>query len=115
MKFSFRFAVDFCGNFDDELDVTSDHHEMILEWYKKHGRYVARSNDMENATFKFVDDAVIECSYDLSEELYTLYRKSDDFDIYQEGIADPDDDGNSPVEIDGKEWLIRGFIVKGMI
>ena len=113
MKFSFRFTVDFCGNFDDELDVTSDHHDLILEWYNKHGKYVARSNDMKNVTFKFVDDTVIECSYDLSDELYKLYKKNDDFEIYQEGIADPDDDGNSPVEINDQEWLIRGSILHG--
>ena len=109
MKFSFRFTVEFCGNFDDELDVTSDHHELILEWYNKHGAYVAKYNDMENVTFTFVNERVIECSYYLSEKLYTLYRNNDDFDIYQEGVADPDDDGNSPVEIEGKEWLIHGF------
>jgi hypothetical protein len=112
MKVSFRFIVDFCGNFLDELDVTSEYHRLILSWYNKHGRYVAKSNDMENVTFEFVDDGVIECSYDISEELYNDYVRTDDLFIYHSGIADPDDDGNSPVEINGKEWLIRGFILK---
>jgi hypothetical protein len=109
MKVSFCFTVEFCGNFDDELDVTSDHHELILDWYNKHGKYMAKHNDMTNVVFKFLDTQVVECSYELSDELYSLYKKNDDLVIYQMGIADPDDDGNSPVEIDGNEWLIRGI------
>ena len=108
---SFDFAVDFCGNFDDELSVSDKHHALILSWYKKHGRYVAKSNDMLNVEFKFVDESVIRCSYTISEDLYNSYIKTDDLVIYHSGIADPDDDGNCPVEIDGKEWLIRGFII----
>jgi hypothetical protein len=113
MKVSFRFAVDFCGNLYNKLDITSDHHEMILKWYNKHGGYIAESNDMENVMFEFVGIDVIECSYELSEELYKLYLKTDDFYINHRMIADPDDDGNYPVKIDGKEWLIHGSILHG--
>lgn len=111
MKVSFRFSVDFTGNFIDELEVIPEDHELIISWYNKHGKYVAKSNDMKNATFKFVDEAVIECSYDISEDLHKTYIKTDDLSIYHSMIADPDDDGNYPIEIDGKEWLIRGGVL----
>jgi hypothetical protein len=96
---------------DDNSDSDIDNYkyfgnEQILEWYKK------RCND-NISIFTEISNPQITCIID--EYLYKLEFDTDEpyeeAIIHAECLADPDDDGNYPVKVNGETFLIAGTLV----
>ncbi len=104
LSVSFRFGV--C--LPKGTEITSDLKEAILDWYNLYGGSNAEDAEMVKSKFEFVDTNIIKCSYKIKETLYNHYKINGFLGMYYMSIADPDDDGNHPIDVNGTQVRIQG-------
>lgn len=105
---SFRFSV-FLSN--GLLLITPELKDKILEWYYEYGRNNADSVGMLDSQFVFVDSNIIECSYIIKKDDFENHLCRGFIKSYHEVIADPDYDGNYPLNIDEININIKGKLI----
>ena len=81
---------------------TEPHMEKIVNWYKK---FAIEHADVEDAKLVNIIDDDKKIVITLS---YTDSRSVSDIITLIEEIVNPDEDGNHPLKISGKEYLVNG-------
>jgi hypothetical protein len=109
-KVSFKFEVMFCGNLENDLNIAPEHTELVINWYMDYGYF---DEDMEDPVMELVKGTANQFCYTylIKKSVYDKLGESN-IKINHKMIADPDDDGNYPVEIDDENWLIAGNLIE---
>jgi hypothetical protein len=76
--------------------------EKIVEWYTEQGKILIEIGYFTYLKFKHISGSKLEVSYIASE--------GEDSEVALEMLADPDDDGNYPIKMDGETWLVSGTL-----
>jgi hypothetical protein len=104
-KVSFLFSV----SLSDGTPITEELQPIILEWYYDYGASNADSS-MLDVELNFIDSDIIECSYVIKNNNFDTFLRKRFFEVYHDSIADPDEDGNYPLEINGNVVSIYGKV-----
>jgi hypothetical protein len=80
-------------------------HDQIVHWYQNQLADVAAIYDVRIIEVSYVRDDVFKVGYIISQE------SDEDVKVINHLLADPDDDGNYPIKIGRKKYLVVGEIV----
>lgn len=98
LNVSFMMNVDVWA--DDVKVNCKDNQEAIIKWYME------MNDDKQNLKVEYVISNIFKITYTAEdEEEYCM----------METVADPDDDGNYPIKIKGKFYLVCGKIIDNTI
>ena len=95
-----------CGNKVIPITKRSKIQPRIIEWYKEQYEFLADfySIEIKSITFNYTEGYFM-VKYDRKED-------ADELDyVIEESLADPDDDGNSPMKAYGADCLVIGTII----
>lgn len=74
--------------------------QQIIDWYNKRMASEYFTTYVSDFTIEYVNKKIFHVSYKPLG------------DIYLEQIIDPDDDGNYPITINGREYIVMGGVLK---
>ena len=76
----------------------------VKQWY--HGFTEGLVDGMENLQLELIETGRVRFTYQISED----DAEEDDDGVNNSMIADPDDDGNYPITLNGTEYIVMGFV-----
>ena len=89
---------------DEEKDA-----KKVAKWFKDQNSWrVSNDDDLVSLSFEPVKSGRVykmRCTFKMNEAEPTNREVS----TIKEMIMDPDDDGNHPITLDGKQYLVMGF------
>lgn len=90
---------------DDEKDA-----KKVAKWFKDQNSWrVSNDDDLASLSFEPVksgQEYKMRCTFRTNESEPT----NSEVNMIKEMIMDPDDDGNYPITLDGKKYLVTGFL-----
>jgi hypothetical protein len=107
---SFVIEVDLLNNGerdDDMADVIDAHQQEIIDWYREH-LYIVDDRYMTDIVMTHLNGRRFRVEYQPGERKDSLGLKGE-----YSSFANPDDDGNHPITINGVEYVVFGDVVEG--
>lgn len=102
----FTFKVDVGGYYlDNENDA-----KKVAKWFKDQNSWrVSNDDDLSYLSFEPVKNGRVydkmHCKFKMNEAEPT----KSEVNMIKKMIMDPDDDGNYPITLDGKEYIVMGY------
>jgi len=84
--------------------------EIMTEWFQDRNS----GNNWDPAELTIISIESSKKAYEIAVTFQTDLEGKDEIDMFAEFIADPDDDGNYPIEYEGKSSLVYGTVVSLM-
>lgn len=101
----FEFIVELTNNSIKVSDVS----DKLVEWYKTNCVGIEETYGIKITEVSYVERDIFKIKYSMTED------SDEDIDMLNSMLVDVDDDGNYPIKIGKKKYLVSGTLIESSV